>query len=161
MENHGVQHDKRFRLMREQVLAIKELWTQDEAQFHGRHVDFDPVWMYPKPLQKPHPPILLGGETDYTLQRVVEFADAWMPRTRRGWEPSLGAARLRAAAETVGRDPATVSITVFNVQATESVFALNRNAGIERVLVEVPSIDRDQVLRLLDGVAPLVARYAG
>jgi alkanesulfonate monooxygenase SsuD/methylene tetrahydromethanopterin reductase-like flavin-dependent oxidoreductase (luciferase family) len=72
MENHGEHYDTRFKLLRERVLAMKALWTQEEAEFHGEHVNFDPVWQYPKPKQKPHPPILLGGETDHTVRRVVE-----------------------------------------------------------------------------------------
>src|SRR5579884_3732721 len=80
MENHGARYETRFKLMRESVLAMKALWTQDEAAYHGDMVNFDPVWSYPKPTQQPHPPILLGGETDYTLRRVVEYCDGWFPR---------------------------------------------------------------------------------
>ena len=72
-ENHGAQYNTRFKLMRERILAMKALWTQEEASFHGEFVNFDPVWSWPKPAQRPHPPILLGGETDYTLRRVVEY----------------------------------------------------------------------------------------
>jgi probable F420-dependent oxidoreductase len=70
MENHGAQYKTRFKLMRERILAMKALWTEEEAEYHGEMVNFDPVWSYPKPKQKPHPPILLGGESDYTLRRV-------------------------------------------------------------------------------------------
>src|SRR6266478_2011425 len=73
MENHGTEFKSRFKRMREQVLAMKEIWTKDEAQFHGQHVNFDPIWAWPKPAQKPHPPVLLGGESGHTLQRVVDF----------------------------------------------------------------------------------------
>ena len=73
MENHGAQYNTRFKLMRERILAMKALWTQEEASFHGEFVNFDPVWSWPKPAQRPHPPILLAGETDYTLRRVVEY----------------------------------------------------------------------------------------
>ena len=68
----------------EQVLAMKEIWTKDEAQFHGQHVNFDPIWSWPKPAQKPHPPVLLGGESGHTLQRVVDFCEGWFPRGPRG-----------------------------------------------------------------------------
>ena len=95
MENHGARYDTRFKLMRERVLAMKALWTQEEASFHGEFVNFDPVWCYPKPLQQPHPPILLGGETDHTLKRVVEFCDGWFPRAGNGFDP---AARWRGCA---------------------------------------------------------------
>ena len=79
MENHGARYETRFKLMRERILAMKALWTQEEASFHGEMVNFDPVWLYPKPAQRPHPPILLGGSSDHTLKRVVEFCDGWLP----------------------------------------------------------------------------------
>ena len=106
MENHGAHYETRFKLLRERVLAMKALWTQEQAEFHGEFVNFDPVWLYPKPKQKPHPPVLLGGETDYTVRRVVEFCDGWFPRPRPGWEPTAAVARLREAAIEAGRDPA-------------------------------------------------------
>ncbi len=95
MENHGARYETRFKVLRERVLAMKALWTQEEAQFHGEFVNFDPVWLYPKPKQRPHPPILLGGETDHTMKRVVEFCDGWFPRPRNNWEPKSAVARLR------------------------------------------------------------------
>ena len=94
----------RFKLLRERVLAMKALWTQEQAEFHGRFVDFDPVWLYPKPKQKPHPPILLGGESDQTLRRVVEFCDGWFPRARGGLDPELrwlGCARRRSPPDAI------------------------------------------------------------
>ena len=80
MENHGTHYESRFKILRERVLAMQALWTQDKAEFHGEFVAFDPVWLYPKPKQKPYPPILLGGESDHTLRRVVEFGNGWFPR---------------------------------------------------------------------------------
>jgi probable F420-dependent oxidoreductase len=109
MENHGARYNTRFKLMRERILAMKALWTQDEADYHGEMVDFDKVWSYPKPAQKPHPPILLGGETDYTLRRVVEYCDGWFPRPGRGVEIREQLGRLHRIAEEKGRDPMTIS----------------------------------------------------
>jgi probable F420-dependent oxidoreductase len=157
MENHGAHYATRFKLLRERVLAMRALWTQERAEFHGEFVDFDPVWQYPKPKQKPHPPILLGGETDYTVRRVVEFCDGWFPRPRAGWEPKSAVDRLRQAAIAAGRDPATLSITVFNAPADPAALASYRDAGIARVLLEVPDLDRDEILRVLDKNAPLMA----
>ena len=156
MENHGTRYEDRFKVLRERALAIKALWTQEEAEFHGEFVNFDKVWQYPKPKQKPHPPMLLGGETDHTLKRVVEFCDGWFPRAGRGgWEPKSAVARLRQAAEAAGRDPATLSITVFAAPADEAALAAYREAGIDRVLLEVPDKGRDDVLRVLDKNAVL------
>ncbi len=160
MENHGARYETRFKLLRERVLAMKALWTQEEAQFHGEYVNFDPVWMYPKPKQRPHPPILIGGESDHTIKRVVEFADGWFPRPRNNWEPKSAVARLHAAAKAAGRDPATLPITVFAAPPDREKLIAYREAGIYRVLFEVPDVGRDEILRLLDKNAPLVAELA-
>jgi probable F420-dependent oxidoreductase len=156
MENHGARYASRFRLLRERVLAMKALWTQEQAEFHGEFVNFDPVWLHPKPKQTPHPPILLGGESDHTVKRVIEFCDGWLPRARGDWHPKSAVTRLRQAATAAGRDPATLPITVFNAPADPAALAAYREAGIERVLFEAPDADRDQVLRRLDTIAPLV-----
>ena len=155
MENHGAHYETRFKLLRERILAMKALWTQEQAEFHGEFVNFDPVWLYPKRKQKPHPPVWLGGETDYTVRGVVVFCDGWFPRPRPGWEPTSAVARLREAAIEAGRDPATLSITVFNAPADRAALASYRDAGIARVLLEVPDLSRDEVLRVLDKNAPL------
>jgi probable F420-dependent oxidoreductase len=157
MENHGARYDTRFKLMRERVLAMKALWTQEEAAFHGELVNFDPVWSYPKPQQRPHPPILLGGETDYTLKRVVEFCDGWLPRAGAGFDPHKAVDRLRQVASAAGRDFSTLSITAFRAPSDPAVLATYHEAGIQRVLLEVPDQSRDEILRVLDENAPLAA----
>ena len=155
MENHGTHYGSRFKILRERVLAMRALWTQDKAEFHGDFVAFDPVWLYPKPKQQPYPPILLGGESDHTLRRVVEFCDGWLPRSHGEFDPNRAVARLRQAAEAAGRNPTAFSITVFNAPADEALLASYRKAGIHRVLLEVPDRGRDEVLGLLDRNAPL------
>jgi probable F420-dependent oxidoreductase len=157
MENHGTRYKSRFKILRERVLAMQALWTHDTAEFHGEFVTFDPVWLYPKPKKKPYPPILLGGESDHTLRRVVEFGNGWLPRAHRGFEPDRAVARLRQAAAAGGRDLTAFSITVFNAPTDEAVLASYREAGIHRVLLEVPDRGRDEVLRVLDRNAPLVS----
>jgi probable F420-dependent oxidoreductase len=157
MENHGTNFATRFALMRERVLAMKAIWTEEEAAFHGKFVNFDPIWSYPKPLQRPHPPILLGGETDHTLKRVVEYCDGWLPRFRPDFDAKNQVARLRRAAEAVGRDFGTLSITVFRPPPDAATLVAFREAGIQRVLLEVPDLGRDEILRVLDGYAPLLA----
>jgi alkanesulfonate monooxygenase SsuD/methylene tetrahydromethanopterin reductase-like flavin-dependent oxidoreductase (luciferase family) len=155
MENHGARYDTRFKLLRERVLAMKELWTKDEAQFHGEFVNFDPMWLYPKPRQRPHPPVLLGGESEHTVKRVVEFCDGWFPRARGGWEPKSAVERLRKAAAQAGRDPRSLSISVFSAPADQGKLAPYREAGIDRVVLEVPDLSRDEILRVLDKNAAL------
>ncbi|HEV2300065.1 MAG TPA: LLM class F420-dependent oxidoreductase [Stellaceae bacterium] len=156
MENHGARYETRFKLMRERVLAMKALWTEEEAAFHGEMVDFDPVWSYPKPAQKPHPPILLGGESDHTLRRVVAFCDGWFPRPVAGFAAADAKARLAHMAEKMGRDPASLSIAVFRAAPDQRVLDDYRRRGIERALLEVPDLGRDEILRLLDERAALL-----
>lgn len=156
MENHGARYETRFKLLRERVLAMKAIWTEDEAAFHGEMVDFDPLWAYPKPVQKPHPPIILGGESDYTLARVIEFCDGWLPRARGAFDPVEGMGRLRRAAEVAGRDMSTLSMTVFGAPPKATTLETYAEAGVTRALLALPSADRDTVLSLLDDYAPLL-----
>ena len=156
MENHGAKYESRFKLLRERALAMKEMWTKEEAEFHGEFVDFDPVWINPKPKQKPHPPLLLGGESDHTLKRVVEFCDGWFPRTRGGFDPKVAVERLKKAAVAGGRDPKSLTITVFGAPPDAAKLAPYREAGIDRVLLEVPDKSRDEILATLDKNAALV-----
>jgi probable F420-dependent oxidoreductase len=154
MENHGARYATRFKLMRERVLAMRALWTEEEASFAGEFVHLDRVWMYPKPLQA-RVPVLLGGETDHTLRRVVEFCDGWFPHAGAGFDPAVAVARLRGAAEAGRRDPASLTTSVFRAPPDAAALAGYREAGITRVLLEVPDLDRDGILRRLDELAPL------
>lgn len=157
MENHGATYKTRFAMLREKILAMKEIWTQEEASFSGDYVNFDRIWSYPKPVQAPHPPILLGGETDYTLRRVVDFCDGWFPRANASFEPHDAMQRLRRHADAAGRDMSTLSVTVFRAPAEKAALDSYRQHGIDRVLLEIPDTSRDEVLRLLDGYAKLLA----
>jgi probable F420-dependent oxidoreductase len=157
MENHGARYPTRFKLMRERILAMKALWTEEAAEFHGDMVDFDKAWSYPKPAQRPHPPILLGGESDYTLRRVVEYCDGWFPRPTRGWDIRHELARLQRMAEAAGRDPKTLSVSVFRAPADRAALEQYREAGVDRAVLEIPDQERDDILRLLDAYAPLLA----
>lgn len=155
MENHGARYDTRFRLLRERVLAMKEIWTKEEAEFHGELVNFDPIWSWPKPVQRPHPPVLLGGETDHTLRRVVEFCDGWFPRATATFDAKAQRARLDMAATAAGRDPRSLQMTVFRAPADAAKLQGYREAGVDRALLEVPDLTRDEILRVLDQHAPL------
>jgi len=157
MENHGARYNSRFKLMGERILAMKALWTEDEAEYHGEMVDFDPVWSYPKPAQRPHPPIILGGESDYTLRRVVDYCDGWFPRPGRGFEIKEQLDRLHRMAEGAGRDPRTLSTSVFRAPADKAALKEYEEAGIDRAVLEIPDSSRDEILRILDGYLPLLA----
>jgi probable F420-dependent oxidoreductase len=157
MENHGARYETRFKLMRERILAMKALWTQEGASFHGEFVNFDPVWSWPKPAQRRHPPILLGGESDYTLRRIVEYCDGWIPRPVGDFTAKGAVERLRRMAETKGRDPKSLIISVFRAPAEKAALAEYGRAGIDEALLEIPDLSRDEILQLLDRYAPLAA----
>ena len=150
MENHGVAMRDRWDIVAEKVEAMKLLWTQDTAEYHGRHVDFAESWAWPKPVQRPYPPILIGGGWGpRLLAAVVRHADGWMPVSARA---SIAArtALLHAEAERQGRDPATLSITVTDAKADIDSFRSLEAEGVERCLLSVPVMGRDDTLRLLD-----------
>jgi probable F420-dependent oxidoreductase len=156
MENHGATYKTRFAQMREHVLAMKAIWTEEKAAYHGQFVNFDPIWSYPKPAQKPHPPILLGGESDYTLKRIVDYCDGWLPRPRPGVDLLEGVAKLRRMAGEAGRKPQSIAVTVFSAPADPATLASYEKAGIERASFGLPDASRDEILRQLDAWAPLV-----
>jgi probable F420-dependent oxidoreductase len=157
MENHGARYETRFKMMRERILAMKALWTQEEASFHGEFVDFGPSWSWPKPAQRPHPPILLGGETDYSLRRIVEYCDGWIPRPVGDFTAKGAVERLRRMAETKGRDPKSLMISVFRAPADKAALAEYRTAGIDEALLEIPDSSREEILQLLDRYVSLAA----
>jgi probable F420-dependent oxidoreductase len=156
MEHHGTVFKTRFKKMREQVLALKEIWTKDEPSFEGEFVRFEPIWAYPKPAQTPHPPILLGGESAYTLQRVVDFCDGWFPRGRSPELVLSGLRDLRERAARAGRDMKTISVSAFAAPPDEKVLEQFAAAGVTRALLRLPPEGRDTVLPLLDQYAKLI-----
>ena len=156
MENHGTAFETRFRLMSERARAIKTIWREETPAFHGEFVDFDPVWSYPKPVQKPNPPLLIGGESIHTLRRVVEYGDGWLPRGRGGFDPAKNVARLKAVADAAERDMATLSISVSGAPPDAEILDRYREAGIDRAILILPSADADAVLPVLDRYAQLL-----
>lgn len=156
MEHHGTMYKTRFKKMGEQVLAMKEIWTKDVAEFRGDFVNFDPLWCWPKPAQQPHPPVLLGGESHYTLQRVVEYCDGWFPRSRQPELVSQGMNALKEYAAQAGRDMRTISVSVFGAAAEPKLLDSYRDIGATRVILRLPSEGRETILPLLDEYAKFV-----
>ncbi|MCC6763020.1 MAG: LLM class F420-dependent oxidoreductase [Deltaproteobacteria bacterium] len=157
MENHGTAFKTRWKLLRERVLAMKEIWTKDEAEFHGEFVDFDPLWSWPKPVQKPHPPILMGGDTPRARQRVVDFCDGWIPI---GFNPDQilsGTKDLAERARAAGKRPEDFPVSVFGAPPDPEVMRRFAGAGVTRVNLWVPPKPRAEVLPILDGYAKLAA----
>lgn len=160
MRDHGTEPASRWELMRERVLAMKEIWTRDEAEYHGRFVDFGPLWSWPKPVQRPHPPVLVGGDGPTTLDRVVEYGDGWVPIVRPGPVPfAQRVDELRRRCEEAGRARLPVSAFSWN-RVEEADLEEYQRLGVERVIVPLPPAGRDRVLRSLERYAPLAGRYA-
>ena len=151
MENHGTDFETRFKKLEEQIQAMRIIWTEEDAEFHGKYVDFDPIWSWPKPVQKPHPPIILGGETLHTLRRVVKYADGWLPRAR---DPELvlkGLSNLRQLTAEAGRDMSTISVSIFGVPPRDELIGRFKDTEAERIILGVPSAEApDAVLKRLD-----------
>lgn len=156
MENHGTEYKTRWRLLRERVLAMKEIWTKDEAEFHGEFVNFDPIWAYPKPVQKPHPPILMGGNGATTLDRVVEFCDGWLPIAMRSDDLTERITELKRKAEAAGRDPNSIPVTIFAARPERAAIEKLEQAGVSRAVFMMPPADRETILPLLDCYAEVM-----
>ena len=153
MAHHGTEFKTRFKKMGEQVRAMKEIWTKDVAEFHGEHVNFEPLWCWPKPAQQPHPPVLLGGESHYTLQRVVDYCEGWFPRSRQPQLVSQGMNALQEYAAKAGRDMRTISVSVFGVAGDRQLVDMYRDLEVTRVILRLPSEGRETILPLLDQYA--------
>jgi probable F420-dependent oxidoreductase len=156
MEHHGTDFPTRFKRLEEQIRAMKAIWTKDVAEYHGKYVTFDPIWAWPKPIQKPHPPVVFGGESGYTLQRIVDIGDGWFPRGRAGADAVLkGFADLKARAAKAGRDMKTISVSVFAAKPDAADLARLAEGGVTRAIFLLPSESREKVLPLLDQYAKL------
>jgi probable F420-dependent oxidoreductase len=155
MENHGTVYETRAKLVRERVEAMKAIWTEAKAEYHGEFVNFDPMMAWPKPVQKPHPPIIVGGGYPQAARRALRYGDGWIPITGRApMENAL--AGFRRMAEEVGRDPATVPITAFGVAEDPDLLRRYRDIGVARSVVSLPSEKEDTILPVLDRWAALI-----
>jgi probable F420-dependent oxidoreductase len=160
MENHGTPFKKRWKILREKIEAMKVIWTQDEAEYHGEFVNFAPIWCYPKPLQKPHPPIVLGSNTAQGLARVVQYCDGWLPNARAFQQLPAMVRELRTRATQTGRRQEELALSVLGVQGNVAMLGQCQELGAERAIFFVPSAGRETVLPLLDQYAALISKVA-
>lgn len=160
MENHGVQYKRRWKLVREKVLAMREIWTREAAEFHGELVKFDPIWCWPKPVQKGGPPILLGSHSARAFERVVQYCDGWMPVNLPGYDFAAAVKTLRETAARAGRRADSLSLTIPGVGPKEEEARGFIRLGFDRLLFGLPAAGREVVLPLLDRYALLVAALA-
>ena len=159
MENHGTVFASRAKLVRERVEAMKEIWTKSKAEYHGEFVNFDPMMTWPKPVQKPHPEVIVGGAFPHAARRAVRYGDGWIPLAGRMGEDSdvfTIVPKFRQMLKEAGRDPTTYPISLFSSPEDIEVLKRYRDLGITRVAVSVPSAKADVVLPILDRWAALM-----
>jgi probable F420-dependent oxidoreductase len=156
MQNHGTDPSRRWKLLAERVAAMKRIWIDDEAEFHGELVSFDKIWSWPKPVQKPHPPVLLGSKTPLARQRVVDHYDGWIPIGISLQELSDGVADLRERARRAGRDPDALQVSFFWPRPEADYLKRLRDLGVARAVLAVPAtIEVDKIEARLDRYAQL------
>ncbi|MGI9162869.1 MAG: LLM class F420-dependent oxidoreductase [Mycobacterium sp.] len=161
MANHGTDIAHRWKIMRERVEAMKEIWTQDQAEFHGEFVDFDPIFSWPKPVQSPHPPLHFGGRIPGGLRRALRHGQGWIPLLGRG--DSDFAAHMqtvRDEADKLGRDLSGFEVTVYGAGPDLEALESYRAAGIDRVLLFVPPMSAEQARGAIDAYQPLLHEFS-
>jgi probable F420-dependent oxidoreductase len=158
MENHGTDPATRWKLLRERIQAMKAIWTQDEPQFHGTFVNFDPIWSWPKPVQKPHPPVIVGGNGPHVLKRVVEYGDEWMPNRVPLDQLPDRIVELNGVAARAGRGP--IPVTFFGIRPDRALIERLEAAGVSRCVFALPPAGADVVLPMLEKCSEAAGAFA-
>ena len=154
MADHGVVYRTRFQLLKEQIRAMKEIWMTDESEFHGRFVNFDKMRAFPKPYQRPHPPLIMGGEGRKALECAAEVCDGWAPWVMEWSEAKAAIRELRQQAAANGRDPGSLEISLFEKSIPDpNTLAEMENTGVKRVILSVLGQSREEALPALDQLA--------
>lgn len=161
MGHHGTNFRQRWKVLRERVSAMKTIWTEDEPSFAGEFVRFEPLWSWPKPVQKPHPPIVLGGHGPRALDRVVDYCDGWLPIAARGGDLVAGVRDLRSRARARGRSPDAISVSVYGAPPDADALRRYRDGGVNRAIFALPSAGPDTVLPILDRGAEVARTVTG
>lgn len=160
MADHGTEFKTRFALMRERIEAMQQIWTETKAEYHGQFVGFGPMMTWPKPVQKPHPPILIGGAFPYAARRALRYGDGWVPHASRPQYPDVTEflPQFRQMATEAGRAFETVPVTVFGAGEDPDRLQRYRDRGVTRVVVSLPSAGPDEILPMLDRWSRLIRR---
>jgi probable F420-dependent oxidoreductase len=148
MENHGTVYETRFEKLREQIEAMKAIWTEDKPEYHGEIVDFSPMIAWPKPVQKPHPPIIVGGAFRYAARRAIRYGDGIIPQapSSGSGEPEDFLPPFRQMAQRAGRDPNSLSVTLGGATEDPDRLKSYRDLGVVRMNVRLPPVQADQIL---------------
>jgi probable F420-dependent oxidoreductase len=154
LENHGVAFADRWKVTREHVLAMKACWTEKDAEFHGEFVDFDPVWVEPKPVSRPHPPVFMGASSTWAMDRIAEYADGWLPVLVPEFDERL--ALLEERCEARGRSLSEIDVSVMTMVADQDGLVGLAEKGVNRIILSLPTVGADEALGVLDGYAQIV-----
>ncbi|MCH7801993.1 MAG: LLM class flavin-dependent oxidoreductase, partial [Chloroflexi bacterium] len=146
----------RWTQTKESILAMKELWTTVESEFHGKYYDFPAVYSFPRPVQRPHPPVLLGGMARNVFKRVIDYGDGWMPNRVVPDDIQKGRAALDELAQAAGRDPRSIKISVFGQSPDKDLLKAFEDAGADRVMIRVETANEEDTLKNLDSIAETV-----
>jgi probable F420-dependent oxidoreductase len=161
MANHGTRFETRFKLLRERIEAMKAIWTEKKAAYHGELVSFEPIFAWPKPVQKPHPPIHVGGAFPGGLRRALRYGDGWIPIAGRGDDDVLKHMQvLPEEARKLGRSLDRFEVSIYGAPADAEKLAAFRDAGVARVLFFLPPVARDDARRMLDSYAETVKKIS-
>jgi probable F420-dependent oxidoreductase len=160
IENHGTDFASRHKLARERIEAMKAIWTQEEPEYHGEFVNFDRMKQWPKPYQKPHPPVIVGGAFPYAARRAIRYGDGWIPRADRLEKDGIGLliGKFRQMATEAGRDLASLPITIFRVPEEIDRLKYCEEIGIDRVVFSLPAQGKDELMPIIDRWAELKRR---
>jgi probable F420-dependent oxidoreductase len=163
MADHGTDFKTRFKLMHERIDAMRAIWTESKPEYHGDFVDFGPMMTWPKPVQKPHPPVLVGGAFPYGARRAIAFGDGWLPHVSRAHYGDVTEflPRFRQMVAEAGRDPDSFPVTAWGAQDDGDMLKRFRDLGIVRTNVSLPSEKEDTILPVLDRWASLIQAVNG
>jgi probable F420-dependent oxidoreductase len=164
MEDHGTAFATRAKLVRERIEAMKEIWTKSKAEYHGEFVNFDPMMTWPKPVQKPHPPVIVGGAFPQAARRAVRYGEGWIPlagRVGKDGDVFSTVPKFRAMLKEAGRSEDSCPITLFGCNDDADLLKRYRDLGVLRACVGLPAAKADQVLPTLDHWAGLIRQVNG
>jgi probable F420-dependent oxidoreductase len=160
MENHGTVYASRFKRMRESIEAMKEIWTKTKAEYHGEFVNFDPMMAWPKPVQKPHPPIIVGGAWPHAARRVIRYGVGWIPLVASKDLPGI-IPEFHKMVREAGRDPASIELTAWGAPEDADAIKRFRDLGISRVVTTFRPESADKVMPVMDRWAKLLRTVNG
>jgi probable F420-dependent oxidoreductase len=160
MENHGTVFESRHKLARERIEAMKVIWTKSKAEYHGEFVNFDPMMAWPKPVQKPHPPVLVGGAFPFSARRALRYGDGWIPhRARKQYDDVFDLMpNFRQMAAEANRDLASVPVTIWGAKPDADLLRRDRDGGVSRVILTFESAKLQEVLPEMDKWAAIIRK---